>query len=171
MISDSVRARMKELCDIMQEVSGVNPLIKSQKRVAVAARMMVSCRLVDEGVPALHIEQALGWNHATISHYKDRMDMIWYPGWEAERELWLKFKAKLEEKAKQLQPPKVMSKKIILKFGSISAAKRYVEKVKKLPYVSYATDYSRGGSNYNVMVCGEFTEENEKELVSLKQYR
>lgn len=49
--------------------------------------------------------------------------------------------------------------KVIVHFSSTAAAKRYVEKVKKLPYVTYATDYCRKTGSFHVMVCGEFTPE------------
>lgn len=62
-----------------------------------------------------------------------------------------------------------MSKKIILSFSGTASARRYIERVKKLPYVTYATDYSRGGSKSNVMVCGDFTEEQEIEIRNLKR--
>ena len=60
--------------------------------------------------------------------------------------------------------------KITLGFSGPAAAKRFIAKVKQLPYVTYATDYSRGGSKSNVMVCGDFTPEREEYIKSLKKY-
>lgn len=60
--------------------------------------------------------------------------------------------------------------KIILHFQSQQSAKRFVEKVKKLPYVSYATDYCRGHSKSDVMVCGEL-EGKEEEIKAMKLNR
>lgn len=59
--------------------------------------------------------------------------------------------------------------KMIIHFSGPASAKRFVEKVKKLPYVTYATDYSRGGSKSDVMVCGEL-EGKEDEIKKLKRY-
>jgi hypothetical protein len=60
--------------------------------------------------------------------------------------------------------------KLVLHFSGPQAAKRFVAKVKELPYVTYATDYSRGGSKSDVMVCGEL-EGKEEEIMKLKRYR
>jgi hypothetical protein len=60
--------------------------------------------------------------------------------------------------------------KLIYHFSGPQAAKRFVAKVKELPYVTYATDYSRGGSKSDVMVCGEL-EGKEEEIMKLKRYR
>lgn len=61
--------------------------------------------------------------------------------------------------------------KLILHFAGPQAAKRFIQKVKELPYVTYATDYIREGSKSDVMVCGEFNEEREAYIKSLKSYR
>lgn len=61
--------------------------------------------------------------------------------------------------------------KMYLHFSGPAAAKRFVAKVKQLPYVTYATDYSRGGSKSDVMICGEFTPEREEFIKSLKSYK
>ena len=58
--------------------------------------------------------------------------------------------------------------KIILGFGSFQRAKAFVEKAKKLPYVTYATDYSGPSYNAQVMVCGDLTEEQEAIIKSKK---
>lgn len=59
--------------------------------------------------------------------------------------------------------------KLIIHFPGPAAAKKFIAKVKALPYVTYATDYSSGGAHSNVMVCGEFDEEREKYIKSLKK--
>ena len=58
--------------------------------------------------------------------------------------------------------------KMIVRFPGPARAKKFVQKVKELPYVTYATDYSSGGSHSHVMVCGDFDEEREKFIRSLK---
>ena len=60
--------------------------------------------------------------------------------------------------------------KLIFTFSGTAAARRFIAKVKELPYVSYATDYIREVSKANVMVCGEFNEEREAYIKSLKRY-
>jgi hypothetical protein len=59
-----------------------------------------------------------------------------------------------------------METKLIIPFGSTARAKAFVEKVKKLPHVSYATDYQRMGGNAAVMVCGEFTPDQAEKIKS-----
>ena len=61
--------------------------------------------------------------------------------------------------------------KLIYHFSGPQAAKRFVAKVKELPYVTYATDYSRGGSKSDVMVCGDITPEREEYIKSLRRYK
>ena len=49
--------------------------------------------------------------------------------------------------------------KIIIHFSGPAA-------VKKLPYVTYATDYCCGNSHSKVMICGQFTQEQEEQIKS-----
>lgn len=63
-----------------------------------------------------------------------------------------------------------MMGKLILHFSGPQAAKKFIQKVKQLPYVTYATDYSRGGSKSDVMICGEITAEREEYIKSLRRY-
>ena len=60
--------------------------------------------------------------------------------------------------------------KLVLHFSGPASAKRFVAKVKQLPFVTYATDYSRGGSKSDVMVCGEFNPEREELIKSMRKY-
>lgn len=60
--------------------------------------------------------------------------------------------------------------KLIFTFSGTAAARRFIAKIKELPYVTYATDYVRDGGHSNVMVCGEFNEEREAYIKSLKRY-
>jgi hypothetical protein len=59
--------------------------------------------------------------------------------------------------------------KLVLHFSGPASAKRFVARVKELPFVTYATDYSRGGSKSDVMVCGEL-DGKEDEIKKLKRY-
>lgn len=58
--------------------------------------------------------------------------------------------------------------KVIIRFSGPAAAKKFIEKVKKLPYVTYATDYCCGNSHSKVMICGEFSEEQEEQIKNKK---
>ena len=60
--------------------------------------------------------------------------------------------------------------KLVLHFSGPASAKRFVARVKELPFVTYATDYSRGGSKSDVMVCGDLNPERETLIKSLKKY-
>lgn len=60
--------------------------------------------------------------------------------------------------------------KLVLHFSGPASAKRFVARVKELPFVTYATDYSRGGSKSDVMVCGDLNSEREAFIKSLKKY-
>ena len=60
--------------------------------------------------------------------------------------------------------------KLVLHFSGPASAKRFVARVKELPFVTYATDYSRGGSKSDVMVCGDLNQEREALIKSLKKY-
>jgi len=62
-----------------------------------------------------------------------------------------------------------MTNKIIINFSAHAAARRFVQRVKALPYVTYATDY-KCGSRSHVMVCGEL-EGKEEEIKKLKKQR
>lgn len=60
--------------------------------------------------------------------------------------------------------------KIYLPFSGPAAAKRFIARVKELPFVTYATDYSRGGSKSEVMVCGDLNPEREELIKSMRKY-
>ena len=97
MISDALRARMKKLCDIMQDVSGIDPTIQSRKQDVVAVRMMVIIQLLNEGNPSVRVAELFNKDHSTIAFYKRRMESIRFPGWEAELEIWNKFQEKIKK--------------------------------------------------------------------------
>ena len=76
MISDSLRARMEELCDTIQQISGINPRINSRKSDYVSVRSMVAQVLTDEGASESDVGELFGKNHATVAHYKKRMTLL-----------------------------------------------------------------------------------------------
>lgn len=59
-------------------------------------------------------------------------------------------------------------KKLTLNFKSSAKAKAFVQKVKAVKGVTYATDYCRTTGSYLVMVCGDWDEETEKKIKSKK---
>ncbi len=97
MISDALRARMEELCTIMQDVSGIDPMKESRKWDIVSARMMVAYQLLMEGISGVKVAELINKDHSTIVYYKNRMEAMWSPGWSAELELWNKFKNRLKD--------------------------------------------------------------------------
>ena len=58
--------------------------------------------------------------------------------------------------------------KIILGFGNSQRAKAFVERAKKLPFVTYAIDYVGAKRTATAMICGEFTPEQEELIKSRK---
>lgn len=57
-------------------------------------------------------------------------------------------------------------KKITINFHDSSKAKTFAQKARKVPGVTYATDYCRCSGSFLVMVCGDFDEETETRLRS-----
>lgn len=93
MISDKKKARFEELCRIMKELSGIDPRENSRKHDVVTTRMMVAYQLMREGFTSLAVGELFGRDHSTVLNYKERWLALFMPGWEAERELWERFKA------------------------------------------------------------------------------
>ena len=58
--------------------------------------------------------------------------------------------------------------KLVINFADRASARRFVQRVKELPYVTYATDY-KCGSRSHVMVCGDITPEREEFIKVLKR--
>ena len=84
---------MAHLVDAMETVSGYDPVEESRKRIVVSCRMMVAYALLLEGWTEHDVGIALGWDHSTIHHYRNRfMEMLTTPGYDAEMEIWRKFK-------------------------------------------------------------------------------
>ena len=80
----------------MIALSGVDCADKTRKRDVVSVRAMISRVLLAEGYTEFQVGEALGKNRATINHYKGKMRVfLSSPGYEAERELWLKFRGEI----------------------------------------------------------------------------
>lgn len=97
MISRKLQDRLAQLRRIMLDISHIDPLIKSRKRDVVTVRMMVAHTLYEEGATEPQIGRLLGITASTVHHYKDRFLALYVPGWEAERELYNRFKAAYEK--------------------------------------------------------------------------
>lgn len=95
LIADAKRIEKEILCGKMLEISGFDPMERTRRRPVVVARVIVcyvltSLRRFTEDEVAI----LFGIDHATVNHYKKRMEDIFsLPGYEAECELWEKFKA------------------------------------------------------------------------------
>lgn len=59
-------------------------------------------------------------------------------------------------------------RKITINFHNSGTAKEFAKKVRSVKGVTYATDYCRTTGSYLVMVCGDFTPEQEKLIKSRK---
>lgn len=87
------RERADHLVDTMKELTGINPVEESRKRSVVSCRTMVANVLLLEGWTEHQIGAALGWDHSTINHYRKKFEaMMTTPGYDAEKEIWRKFK-------------------------------------------------------------------------------
>lgn len=86
----------ENLRQVMLELTGMDVCNPSRERAFVVPRAMVARALASEGMSTIQVGALLGKNHATISHYKDLMaDFLSSPGYDAERELWTKFQARI----------------------------------------------------------------------------
>ena len=95
MVSERYKRRAQELRDIIITISGLDPMEDTRKRDVVTARMMLAVQLIREGCTLVQVAELLGRNHSSIVHYENRIQLISLPGWEAERELWEIFKARI----------------------------------------------------------------------------
>ncbi len=88
-----LRDLAERLCSVMLEVSGVDAMQETRRRPVVMARVMVANALLAEGYTEHAVGAVLGWDHATIHHYRNRMEaVLTTPGYEDERDLWKRFK-------------------------------------------------------------------------------
>ena len=92
MISEAKKERAAYLCSVIKDLSGMDPLEDSRKRDVVSVRMMVAMQLYLEKFREKEIAELLHRDRVSIYHYEERWHALYMPGWEAERELWEKFK-------------------------------------------------------------------------------
>lgn len=79
---------------VMREL-GYDPLNPTRRREFVAARAIIAHYLELAGCTLADIGELLGKNHATIVHYRERFDAMFYPGADAERDLYERFKKEI----------------------------------------------------------------------------
>ena len=91
MISEKYIVRAEELRMILIRLSGVDPMEKNRTRDVVTTRMMMSIVLMREGCPIKDVARLVGKNRSTVLHYKDNIQLLSFPGYEADLELWQKF--------------------------------------------------------------------------------
>ncbi len=93
LVTERLLNRADELCSVMESIAGVDVRKETNRRVYVTARVMVAYALLGEGCTENVVGQMLGKNHSTINHYRNKMaTFLEAPGYDAERELWGKFK-------------------------------------------------------------------------------
>ena len=95
MVREKYIKRMDHLRDVMFRISGIDPLEDSRRHDVVTAKMMLAAVLQKEGCNIVQTGRLLGRTHATVIHYNDMFLALFLPGWEAERELWEKFKKEI----------------------------------------------------------------------------
>lgn len=93
LIPYTLRVRANDYCKQMEAIAGCDPATERRTRQAVTARTMVCYALLLKGYTEHAIGAIMGWDHSTINHYRKKMyDFLYTPGYDAERELWNKFK-------------------------------------------------------------------------------
>ena len=59
-------------------------------------------------------------------------------------------------------------RKITVNFSSTTLARQFAQNVRKLPGVTYATDFCKGYGRFAVSIWGDWDEETEKKIKSKK---
>lgn len=96
MLSDKQRERADRLCQVIKELSGYDPNDNSRRQDVVTVRAMVAYQLLSEGFSSVKVAEYFGMNHSSILNYKERWLAFFMPGWEAERDLWEKFRRSIQ---------------------------------------------------------------------------
>lgn len=92
MVSERMKQRADFLCEVMKEVSGIDPKEKTRRREVVNARMMVAQVLLDAGYIEADVATLVGRDRGSVRNYREKMKWIHLPMFEAEAELWKRFK-------------------------------------------------------------------------------
>lgn len=87
-----LRSKANTYCHAMAQAADLDPMEETRRRPVVTARAFIAYRLLLEGFTEHAVGAVLGWDHATINHYRRKAaTMLSAPGYTAERELWHKF--------------------------------------------------------------------------------
>lgn len=64
------KERTRQLCNIVAQLTNIDPLEKSRSYPRPILRAMIAEQLIGEGFTTLAIGEAMGKDHSTIMHYK-----------------------------------------------------------------------------------------------------
>lgn len=95
LVTPGLRERAIHLRAVLLRLSGFDAFGKERNRPSTVARMIVCNQLYSEGHTETDIARVMGKNHSTINYYRQRIGSLYTPGWEAERELWERFKKEI----------------------------------------------------------------------------
>lgn len=95
LISSRHAALAEHYVSTMKYVSGIDVYERTRKRDYVVARAIIAHCLEAEGCPVSDAGRLLKMSHCMVIYYRNRFELIFAPGGDAEkeRELWEKFKA------------------------------------------------------------------------------
>ena len=79
MMSEFKKQRAKHLCDVMKELSGIDPMDTSREQDVVTARMMVAVVLRNDGFTTKEIGTLLGRADHSRSRQKQTCSRFRYP--------------------------------------------------------------------------------------------
>ena len=67
-------ATLEYLAALVESVTGYAPLAERRARPVVEARALLAGILLAQGLSLTAVGDAIGWNHATVSHYRRMLD-------------------------------------------------------------------------------------------------
>lgn len=92
-VTDSQRERADTLVLLMKSLTGIDARERNRRQATADARSMVAAVMLNEGMPVAVVAQLLHRDHATVYHYRKKIDAFMnVPGYSAEREVWIKFR-------------------------------------------------------------------------------
>lgn len=92
-VSVSQRERADALVLLMKSLTGIDARERNRRQSTADARTMIAAVMLNEGMPVAVVSQLLHRDHATVYHYRKKIDMFMnVPGYAAEREVWMKFR-------------------------------------------------------------------------------
>ena len=96
LIPQNIQNRSKAYCSAIQDIMGVDVFDEHRTLQHAIARMIVAYALRQTGVSYSDCARLLHKTHPTIIYYEEKMKtVLTTPGYEAEREIWKKFKERI----------------------------------------------------------------------------